>query len=120
MMSGATGWRTSKAAMTRPWLAAAVFLALWLPAPMAQDCREHIRSTTDSLDATRRKMSMTSGESRRHSQAFIEEAERLIDIARQECERATSPLEHSYAIATTLVVQGHLAAAQLLIQGNPF
>ena len=98
-------------------------LALWsllsLTA-LAQDCEEPVRSTAESLETAKRQMSMTSGQNRQRTVGFLVDAERLLNEARAECERAKTPLESGYAIAKILVAQGNLAAAQLFIKGNPF
>jgi hypothetical protein len=98
-------------------------LALWSLSGLtaqAQDCREHVRSTAEGLETTKRQMSMTSGQNRQRTVGFLAEAERLLNEARAECERAKTPLESSYAVAKILVAQGNLAAAQLFIKGSPF
>ena len=87
---------------------------------LAQDCEEPVRAAAESLETSHRQMAMTSGLQRQRTAGFLAEAERLLNKARIECERATTPLESSYAIAKTLVAQGNLAAAQLFIKGNPF
>jgi hypothetical protein len=102
-----------------PFAALALWSLLTLTA-LAQDCQEHVRSTAESLETAKRQMSMTAGQSRQRTVGFLADAERLLNEARTECERAKTPLESSYAIAKTLVAQGNLAAAQLFIKGNPF
>ena len=101
-------------------LTALVLWSLVSLTALAQDCQEPVRTAAKSLETAKRQMSMTAGQNRLRTVGFLVDAERLLNEALIECERATTPLESSYAIAKTLVAQGNLAAAQLFIKGNPF
>jgi len=101
-------------------LAAVVLWGLLSLTAWAQDCQEPVRSTAESLETAKRQMAMTAGQNRRRTAGFLVDAERLLNEARAECERAKTPLDSSYAVAKILVAQGNLAAAQLFIKGNPF
>lgn len=102
-----------KRIVTLSWLIVAVPLAAW-----AQDCREHVRSTEHSLATLKQSAGSVSAEKKPRVRGFLDDAARVLEAARGDCERAQTPLDHSFAIAKILVAQGNLAAAQLLIQAR--
>jgi len=102
-------------------LALAAILAAGYPAGVrGQDCHQHVRSTAESLEEAQRKAVMTSGQGRQRADLFLEDARKLLDEARAECDRATNVKEQGYAIAKALVAQGNVAAAQIFIKASPF
>ena len=106
-------WKTS--AIACAVLAGLIFLPA---AGRAQDCGQHVRTTEKSLATVRDAARGASEAKRSRIQGFVDDAARVLDSARADCERSQTPLDHSFAIAKVLVAQGNIAAAQLLIKAD--
>lgn len=99
--------------------AVAVLLLLLLPAHAAAQtprCERETASARTTYRSVSAKLEKLPEDRRSQAASMLRDAERVLESATEACSSADTTYEHALATGKALVAQGHLAAAQLIIE----